>query len=176
MSVEISEWMSIVIPSSKTRIQTSPKDRVVIDNNSLIMMRPEKFVLNSKRIFKEIMGRVSHDSNHVLVDFFECGDCMFRVHCSNESDIVVDYPIDFNASGSSPTKTELADRLWWEIHPVKSPIVVFTGRSSKEEFRSYPPTDNCDSVGGLFQRFGQGVEIILAIDEPFEFIPRSRCK
>src|SRR5271170_7080878 len=105
--------MSVIIPSSKTRIQTSPKDRIVIDNNSLVMMRPEKRVFNFKRIFKEVMGRVSHDSNHVLVDLFECCDCMLRVHCSNESDIVVDHPVDFDASGCSSTKTELADSLRW---------------------------------------------------------------
>ena len=105
MSVEISEGMSVIIPSSETRIQASPKDHFVIDNDSLIMMGPEDLVLEFEGIFEEIMVRVSHDANHILVDFFECCDGVFRVHCCDERNIVVDYTVDLDASSSGSTKT-----------------------------------------------------------------------
>jgi len=64
----------------------------------------------------------------------------------------------------------------WEVHPVESPIVVGAGRSSKKELWRHPPSNYGDGASGMFQRFRQGIEIIFAIDEPFDLIPRSRRK
>src|SRR5271156_667705 len=83
MSMQISKRMSIIIPSSKTRVQSSPEDNSIVNHNSFIMMRPIQLILNVERIEEHIMRRVSHDFNHLGVDFLQCLDSMFRVHCGD---------------------------------------------------------------------------------------------
>lgn len=62
-------------------------------------------------------------------------------------------------------------------HPVESPFLVFMRGTSEEQFRRYPPIGEKDGLGRSLQRDGDGVEVVAAIDIPFDVVAVTlRCE
>lgn len=154
------------IPTAEAQVQASDKGDLVVDDDELLVVSPVEGHVAG--ILEDVVVGVAQDGDVAVTGGAlgtqgvkgMLGVCGVAAH--GGGDFLVDDDVDLD-TGLCPSLQDL-------IQPV---FLVVKGRPSEEELGTQPPVLDVNGLFRFLQGNGYGVEVVLAVDVPFDIVAVS---
>ena len=161
--VHVRKSMLPVVPPPEAKIQTPDERQFVVNNHELLMVRPvERHVTH---VLEYIVVGMPHDFDIAIsrtplrTQALEGMLRMLAIACYRSLDLSINDNVDFDSCLGPPLQ-----------HLIQAPFLIVVRRPPEKELGRDPPILDIDDLFRPLERDADGVEVILPVDVPLDFV------